>query len=409
MVNSPKGTAMQNNESNLLVLPWSPDLPGGVSVVVRNLASVWEDAGIPHAILVSDWASKRASSDEKGRLRLKLAIFGRLSPVGLLKSALLWPVTLGRTFGLLKKRGVTAVYFHYATLDSFGVALLKRLGLFKGRLILCFHGTDVRKPRGRLESILWNVVFNASDAITACSNSLARGVEQTFALPEGRVVTIYNGVDTAVFSRRSNSVVPEQNVFGKGSKPYIVSVGSFIERKGHKFLIEAFARISGAFPDLGLVIVGMDGDQRPALEAQVEALGLQDSVRFRVNLHPVDVAALVGGAALCVQPSIAEPFGMAVIEAGAAGVCVAASAVGGHTELISHQQTGFLFDASDASGIESVLLEALQDDDRRTRIAEAFHVKVVSGFSWQVCADRYRSSGFAMPQARLNQVQVSKQ
>ena len=381
-----------NRESTLLVLPWSPDLPGGVSVVVRNLARTWNAAGLPVAILVSSWSSKRVTVDDCGTLSLKLAIIGKQTVIGLIKSALFLHVTLWRTLSLLKKQNTGTVYFHYANLDSFGVALLKRLRLFKGRFILCFHGTDVRKPKSRLQSMLWRFVFDSADGITACSNALARGVEQTYGLTSGRVATVYSGVNTAVFSRASSKAAPD-NLFGGNIQRYIVSVGSFIERKGHRSLLEAFNRVAGVFPEIGLVIVGMDGDQRESLEARVTALGLQASVRFLVNLKPAQVAEIVAGATLCVQPSIAEPFGMAVIEAGACGVCVVASAVGGHMELISHGETGFLFQAADVDGIESILIDVLRDDVRRAQVAEAFHAQVISEFTWKACADLYQAGG----------------
>jgi glycosyltransferase involved in cell wall biosynthesis len=385
---------MENNEEPmLLVLPWSPDLPGGVSVVVRNLARVWDAAGIPASILVSDWSSRRLSVDKNGRFSLKLGIFGRLSLAVCLKSLLFSPLTLWRTWSLLKKQHIGAVYFHYANLDAFGVALLKRLGLFKGRLILCFHGTDVREPKSRLESTLWKVVFGSANVVTACSNALAREVEASFALPDGCVATIYNGVNTDIFSRTSARKAVAWKFFDANIQRYMVSVGSFIERKGHRSLLEAFAHVSRLFPELGLVVLGMDGDQRASLESQVVALGVQKSVRFLVNLQPEQVADIVGGATLCVQPSLAEPFGMAVIEAGASGICVAASAVGGHLELISHRQTGFLFGASDVKEMASVLLEILRDEVQSVQVAKAFHAKVVSTFTWRACADLYKSAG----------------
>lgn len=382
---------MKNNtESRLLVLPWSPYLPGGVSVVVRNLARVWGEADVPVSILVSDWSSKRASVDKNGTFFLKLEVLGRLSLAGLLKSLLFSHMTLWRTLALLRKQQVGTVYFHYPNLEAFGVALLKRLRIYKGRLVLCFHGTDVRQPKGRLESALWNVVFGAADLTTACSNSLARGVEATFGLPAGHVKTIYNGVNTDVFSQSSRSKGEATDFFSGNKQRYLVSVGSFIERKGHRSLLEAFAQITPAFPDLGLVVVGMDGDQRASLEARAEALGLQGAVRFLVDLQPEQVAGVVAGAALCVQPSLSEPFGMAVIEAGASGIGVVASAVGGHVELISHRQTGYLFKAADVPGLAAVLLDVLRDAPGRARVAAAFHTEVVSRFTWKTCADAYR-------------------
>ena len=385
---------MDNDKAaRLLVLPWSPDLPGGVSVVVRNLTKVWDAAQVPNTILVSSWSSRQAGREKSGALSLKLAMFGKLSAAGLARSAIFAPVTLWRTLSLLKQRRIGTVYFHYANLDAFGIALLKRLKLFDGRLVLCFHGTDVRKPEGRIAAMLWNTVFGAADAITACSNALALSVEETFGLPSGRVDTVYNGVDTAVFAPASAGRDAVQELFGPSIRRYVVSVGSFIPRKGHVFLLEAFARAASAFPDAGLVVVGMDGRERAALESRVAELGLQHAVRFLVDLRPEQVAQVVAGAALCVQPSIAEPFGMAVIEAGACGVCVAASAVGGHTELIADGLTGRLFEPGSAHAIEAVLLDLLGDEALRTRLAEAFHARVVSTFTWKACADLYGNAG----------------
>lgn len=376
--------------SNLIVLPWSPDLPGGVSVVARNLTRVWNAAEVPTSILVSDWSSRRLRVDASGTAFLKLAIIARSSMIGLLKGVLSAPLILWRTLSMLKKQQVGTVYFHYTNLDAVGIALLRRLNLFQGCLVLCFHGTDVRKPKNRLESWLWDFVFDAADVVTACSHSLARSVEATFGLPEGRVGAVYNGVDMTIFSQASRTQAGAGGGFDTLFQRYVVSVGGFIERKGHIYLLEAFAQVSHRFPGLGLIIVGMDGKQRALLEERVDALGLQESVRFLVNLQPRQVAEVVARATLCVQPSLAEPFGMAVTEAGALGVCVAASAVGGHLELIAHRQTGMLFAPADAGAIAAVLLEVLSDDALRTQVAENFRVKVTSTLTWEACADRYQ-------------------
>ena len=377
----------------LLVLPWSPDLPGGVSVVARNLLRVWKAQGRDASILVSDWESRQAKVDSAGTLSLRLAIFGKFTIVGLIKALILSPILLWRTRALLNKQLIGTVFFHYVNLNSFGVALLKRLGFFRGRLVLCFHGTDVRKPSHWIEKVLWDFVLNSASEITACSDSLARAVEENFGLVCGSVVTVYNGVNAQLFSPTSHSKNTAKDFFGENVQHYIVSVGSFIERKGHKSLLEAFVRVATALPKVGLVVIGMDGDQRWLLEKQVIDLGLEKSVRLLVNLKPQQVANAVAGATLCVQPSIAEPFGMAVTEAGASGVCVAASAVGGHLELISHEKTGFLFEASNVTEMQNLIVEILQDDARRARVANAFQTKIRSTFTWEACADHYHNVG----------------
>jgi glycosyltransferase involved in cell wall biosynthesis len=385
------------NDAMLIVLPWSPELPGGVSVVVRNIARTWRAESLPTTILVSDWSHKLADVDAAGVIRMRLASIAGVSLVRVARSALTAPSTLMRTLTFLRARKIDAVSFHYASLDCFGVAMLKRLKLYRGRLVLCFHGTDVRPPTSRIESALWAFVLSSADSVTACSNSLARSVEKNFGLRERRVTTVYNGVDTLVFSP---SVTPDPargEYFDQKCTKYIVSVGSFIERKGHMSLLHAFARVATALTDVGLVIVGMDGDQRVPLEVAAKSLGIEGRVRFLVDLRPAQVAAVVIGATVCVQPSIAEPFGMAVIEAGAVGVCVVASDVGGHSELIEHQRTGFLFQAGDVQELASTLAAVICDDTLRKAAAALFLEQVVERYSWEACAVAYKAA--SMPRS----------
>jgi glycogen(starch) synthase len=104
--------------------------------------------------------------------------------------------------------------------------------------------------------------------------------------------------------------------------------------------------------------------------------------------HP-DTAALLAGAQACVQAAHAEPFGLAVIEAGACGVPVAASSVSGHSELLRDRETGFLFRAGDVAACAAVLREMLGDRETAVAVANRFRAEVLRSFSWQDCARAY--------------------
>ena len=63
-----------NREAILLVLPWSPDLPGGVSVVIRNLARTWQAADVPsryQALYLMTRGSAWMSNEEKVKGAIK--------------------------------------------------------------------------------------------------------------------------------------------------------------------------------------------------------------------------------------------------------------------------------------------------------------------------------------------------
>lgn len=372
--------------SLLVILPWSPELAGGVSVVVRNIVRIWRKQDLPTTLLVSDWHSPKLAQDASGyRLRISL---GAHAPFGArIKAMLLAPRTLLRTWLLLRRHKITFTVFHYPSLEARGLALLKRFGLYKGQLVLAFHGSDVRTPDAGTEAG-WGALFSSADAVTACSRSLARRVEQCFALPADSVVPVYNGVDSTVFNPQARANRPPLDL-DRDCDNYIVSVGTFTAIKGHRYLVEAFAAIAQDYPRLGLLIVGRDGEEREALAAQVQASGLSARVQLMVGLDQTEVAALVANAVLCVQPSLQEAFGMAVIEAGACGVCVAASSVGGHLELLDHERTGVLFAPVDAASLATALSGILADPQRRARIARAFQREVAERYSWKACAASY--------------------
>ena len=369
-------------------------LPGGVSVVVRNLLQQWDHKGIAARAIVSDWSASRPGTDAEGNATFRFALLGALTGAGVAKSLFSAPLRLWRTWQLLRRHHISAVNFHYPSLDALGVAVLRGLGLFRGQLVLSFHGTDVRAPSTPLEAFLWRWLFHTASAVTACSRALAHEIALAYRVPEAAVAVIYNGVNAELFHPLAAS---PPAIVGAPAKPYIVSIGSYIPRKGHRLLLDAFAKVAPAFPGLQLVIVGMDGPERTVLLAQASALGLQKVVTLLVGLKPVEVAGVVAGAVLCVQPSTAEPFGLAVIEAGACGVPVLASAVGGHVELITDQQNGRRFAAADVAQCAEILTQMLTDTEASQQMAVRFRAEIQTKYTWQVCAEAYLQKLVRLP------------
>ncbi len=378
------------SDSFLIVLPWSPYLPAGVSVVAKNLRRIWQAEGIATHILISDWETRQpiAFDEHTSKLRLALAAFSRGKTY---LPALYAPITLFRTWLLLRQRKVTVVSFHYVGLDALGIAILKRLGLYQGRLILCFHGTDLRQPEDGLRRRLWSFLIKTATNVTACSKSLGHAVETRFDLPAGTVICAYNGVDTSTFSPAAANISCWQDLSPLPGR-YIISVGSFIQRKGHRFLVDGFASLAATHPELSLVVVGGDGDEHDALKAYVDQIGLQHRVKFYIGLTPPQVAHALARSTICVQPSLAEPFGMAVIEAGACGVCVAASDVGGHSELIDHDRTGLLFAAADSVAINAALTTLLHQPELCEQLSVRFRADILSLYTWEACAEIYKNA-----------------
>jgi glycosyltransferase involved in cell wall biosynthesis len=110
---------------------------------------------------------------------------------------------------------------------------------------------------------------------------------------------------------------------GWGDAPFLLHVGSGIPRKRINVLLDVFAAVSAAHPGLRLVQVG--GDWTPGQRAQIDRLGIGPALMQLRGLSRRQLAALYRRAALVLQPSEAEGFGLPVVEALACGATVVAS------------------------------------------------------------------------------------
>jgi teichuronic acid biosynthesis glycosyltransferase TuaC len=167
--------------------------------------------------------------------------------------------------------------------------------------------------------------------------------------------------------------------------PTLVTVANLIERKRIADVIRAVALLAGAWPQLRHVIVG-DGPERAALEALATSLGVADRVAFLGRLAPDNAVATARRASLFVLPSTDEAFGVAYVEAMAAGVPAIGcrgedgpeeiAAAGGGIELVAPRDPVALAAAVNALLSDSARLDRLRAGARET---------VLSSFTWERC------------------------
>ncbi len=140
-----------------------------------------------------------------------------------------------------------------------------------------------------------------------------------------RATVIPNGVDFDRFARATTDVAGRAAWAERIGRPYVLAVGGIEPRKGTLDLVETWARLQSTHPEPVLVIAGGETlfDHRPyraEVERRCAELGVEPIV-----LGPVaydSLPALVAGAAVFAFPSTREGFGMAAMEALAAGVPV---------------------------------------------------------------------------------------
>jgi len=201
--------------------------------------------------------------------------------------------------------------------------------------------------------------------LIAISQPMIEWAHQEKIAPRERIVKIYSGIEVEQFQGRPGNpelrerfgIKPEETVIGVVSKLW--------KGKGHEILIDAVARLLDRGYKLKLLIVG-EGDLENRLKEKVNRLGITEAVVFTGFWSIVpEVTAILDIAAL---PSFYEGMGRVVLEAMAAGKPVVASSVGGLTELIKDQVTGYLIPAGDVDALVERLEILMNDPDLREKM-----------------------------------------
>jgi glycosyltransferase involved in cell wall biosynthesis len=380
----------------VFVLPWDLHHLGGVNQVVLNLYDQVLSAGeMQPLIMVNQWSALRPNETViDGRptvyLRLSSPWTDRRPILGLVKWVIASPVWIFDMLRFVRHHRVSTFNFHFPGLGVFPIALLRFLRLYRGALILSFHGSDLRNAVGksRVENALWRFVLRSATAIVTPSQALAEAVRK-FAGEAGlRLHVIPNGLDVTSFlsnvDRESGLPATLQN------REFILSVATWEAQKGLDILVRAFADLRRTNADIALVFVGRAGDAESQLRSLAEELGVANDVFFVEGVPHARIGLYLERAKAFCLPSRAESFGIVILEAGAYRLPVVASLVGGIPEIIVHEDTGLLTPPEDVAALAAALGRVLNDAELAGRLGGRLYHRVLGEFSWTRSYQEYR-------------------
>jgi len=184
--------------------------------------------------------------------------------------------------------------------------------------------------------------------------------------PPESVATIHSPV---VLPQAREGVCVRRELGLPGAALVVGCVAIMRPEKGHGDLIDAFHRISAAFPEAHLVLVGDGMPLFERLRAQAAGLGLADRVHFAGRRHDIgDVLAAFDVFAL---PTHREALGTVFVEAAAMGLPVIGTNVGGVPETMRADVTGLLVPPKDPAALAAALERLLADPALRRRMGDA--------------------------------------
>ncbi len=379
----------------LFIVPWPLDTLGGVTQVVENLMNQIKrhDDYVP-LLMVNSWYDRNI---RKQNIKHHAHYFFRLRNIidsqkpfrNLLAFSLFLPVELYIMWRFLIHHRVAVVNVHYCGLYALNVSILKALRLFRGKFILSFHGSSVFTERQDVGVIkrLWKLLLHSADRIVTCSEALKKEVAGLDERCSRNICVIHNGIDIAFLKEeRDRSYHLDQALDGR---KIVLNVASFEHRKGQDILVRAFADVAALFPDADLVMIGRPLEPLEGLRHLIRYLDLERRVWLYEGLPHSKMAVFYEAATVFALPSRYEPFGIVILEAGAFGVPVVATSVGGICEILSHDQTGRLCQPDDSENLAKELVYLLEHPDERRRLGNNLRKHVLENFSWERAYRKY--------------------
>jgi glycosyltransferase involved in cell wall biosynthesis len=224
------------------------------------------------------------------------------------------------------------------------------------------------------------------------------GIEEHLAEGIGRreqFSVVFSGIDVAPYENAFARREATRQALGVGAGELLVGgVGRLEPVKGFIHFIEAAHTISAELPHCRFALVG-DGALADVLRRESEALG----ERFVFTGLREDMPDLMAAMDVLVVPSINEGMGRVLLEAGAAGVPVVASRVGGIPDIVDEGETGILVTPRDGEAIAAALRELLAAPERRKLMGATARAKVVPHYSLETMVRHIE----ALYEERLNE------
>lgn len=195
-----------------------------------------------------------------------------------------------------------------------------------------------------------------TDGLICISEAIVEYCAAKPYLRRENLTLIHSAVDAARFDLPKDRVPLDE--FGVRDRRVGIVTGRLREEKGHAYLIDAMPRIVRECPDFVLLIVG-SGSLEDDLKRRARDRGVEASVIF--TGFRTDIPRLLAAVDLFIMPSVSEGLGTAILEAGAAGLPIVSTRVGGIPDIVKEGESGLLVPPGDPESLADAVVRMNRD------------------------------------------------
>ncbi|WP_396612632.1 glycosyltransferase [Haloferax sp. S1W] len=246
-----------------------------------------------------------------------------------------------------------AIHAHYGPVGN-GFQFLQQYT--DATFVTSFYGYDASEL---LQKNPWRYydLFEAADVITSLSTDMDETLQE-HGCAASKIERLPLPVDISSFDF-------SQSNYTQGEPIQLLSVCRLVEKKGLRYALDAVSRLHEEF-DIQYEIAG-DGPLRDELEKQMKQLGIEDVVEFSGWKTSEEVAELMAGADIFIQPSVVSSAGdkegtpTVLLEAQARGLPVVSTYHAGIPEIVEDGSSGYLVPERNVDELTRVLESLLSD------------------------------------------------
>lgn len=262
---------------------------------------------------------------------------------------------------ILSDNGIRLIHAHFG---HFALDILPVARSLQIPLLVTFHGIDASKMlNDRSYARELKTLFDYAHVITVSKNMFERLID--YGLHPSRTHVHYIGVPVENFEFTERIPIGEK--VDKGIPLTFVQVSNFVEKKGHRYTVEAFAQHAKSFPLHRLVLAG-DGPLRESIQSLCRSLGIEDKVSFPGKVVREEVSSLMRSADVFLHHSVTSKDGdmeglpTVIMEAMSTGLIAVSTRHSGIPELVEDGVDGYLVGERDVAAYSRKLTDLLTTD-----------------------------------------------
>ncbi|VAV84942.1 hypothetical protein MNBD_DELTA01-870 [hydrothermal vent metagenome] len=333
---------------------YPPQYVGGIEYSLQETASGLARSGLDVDVVVSSRNGHSSTEEIDGVTVYRVK---RVFNVGSVPISLHYPFKLRK---LLQAKHYDVVHLHYPYAIGELSCLFNKINT---KLVITYHmNSEYTKLLKKPLIPFMNGLLRKADHIIVSSDNLLKNAKHLKNFRDKCVVIPLSVKDEWFDAPGSEAVAALKAEYG----PFVFFAGRLFKTKGADILIEAVRRL-----DCNLVIAG-DGPELEPLKSLAVKLGISERVFFIGAQEKKVLKEFYNAAEVFCLPSLAESFGLVLLEAMAAGTPVISTELGtGTTYINKHEETGLVVDPGNAGMLEEAVKKLMDDEPLRLRMGTA--------------------------------------